>query len=725
MVSFFNRLFFLRTFNHISVIHCIDTDAQKNIEGTPSKTEKLGGIIASQKSEQRKGEFNALSSVFVPPLAVSSPSWKQKNIVSKDENSCTRDIPNESAEPLAVSSSKKKNDKKRRDSGAEKSRSSKMSRNQSKSNASNHNLSLTKKTKKQKNKRRTFELEGWSVSLVDKLSQDSVTMQSTPEQEKSSPKSGQAIPSKESPLANNPLGADELAPTPNPKRNKLKLAKKTPSTTPLILDETLQSISMKDSNKKSLVLQNCEEEEARLKTPESVKQLFKKTPLPSLTGQKSVIGSKKKTSIDGRNPSSQDNSVKEVPEETPKTKKDQPKKNKKSSTSLMDTESLVTNSSGQALSNVDETPKTSDLSAKKDRPKKGKKLLNSIVEDEVLVTVATSAKSSASAVNAQLKDSSLASKATKMKSTPRKAHTREKNPEYWSDCEDESFNELLAKTSDHKKVDKKVWITLIPSQSCVDEPVASTSRTPQMPSKEYKGKAIRKPVPQVEPSSSDDTEDEERLVTGAQIKSKPNMSTKTKNQRPSNRSVNCHSSSSDSSDDDPEHLIQKILTSASVTRKSTSEKKKRSRTSKKITSEEDIDMNKAIENFMKNLVGSDSDDEDEKSKNEEKEVNSSETRESPKAACSKSLTKKRPKVKLYIWTYFLCCKIPSSFQIRSEKKKVEENAQLQLVDLILKESGVSLPDSPPTPPSPKKKTQKRSSSRGETKAPPQKKYKSK
>ena len=720
MVSFFNRLFFLRTFNHISVIHCIDTDAQKNIEGTPSKTEKLGGIIASQKSEQRKGEFNALSSVFVPPLAVSSPSWKQKNIVSKDENSCTRDIPNESAEPLAVSSSKKKNDKKRRDSGAEKSRSSKMSRNQSKSNASNHNLSLTKKTKKQKNKRRTFELEGWSVSLVDKLSQDSVTMQSTPEQEKSSPKSGQAIPSKESPLANNPLGADELAPTPNPKRNKLKLAKKTPSTTPLILDETLQSISMKDSNKKSLVLQNCEEEEARLKTPESVKQLFKKTPLPSLTGQKSVIGSKKKTSIDGRNPSSQDNSVKEVPEETPKTKKDQPKKNKKSSTSLMDTESLVTNSSGQALSIVDETPKTSDLSAKKDRPKKGKKLLNSIVEDEVLVTVATSAKSSASAVNAQLKDSSLASKATKMKSTPRKAHTREKNPEYWSDGEDESFNDLLAKTSDHKKVDTKVRKTLIPSQSYVDEPVASTSRTPL---KRSKGKAIRKPVPHVEPRSSDDTEDEERLVTGAQSKSKPNMSAKTK-QRPSSRSVNCHSSSSDSSDVDQEHLIQEILASSSVTKKSTSKKKRRSRTTKK-NSEEDIDMNKAIENVMKNLVGSDSDDQDEKSKNEEKEVHSSETRESPKAACSKSLTKKRPKVKLYIWTYFLCCKIPSSFQIRSEKKKVEENAQLQLVDLILKESGVSLPDSPPTPPSPKKKTQKRSSSRGETKAPPQKKYKSK
>ena len=68
--------------------------------------------------------------------------------------------------------------------------------------------------------------------------------------------------------------------------------------------------------------------------------------------------------------------------------------------------------------------------------------------------------------------------------------------------------------------------------------------------------------------------------------------------------------------------------------------------------------------------------------------------------------------------------MPSSFQIRLEKKKVEENAQLQLVDLILRESGVSLPDSPPIPPSPKKKTQKRSSSRGETKAPPKKKCKS-
>ena len=631
-------------------MHCVGTDARKNIKGTPSKPEKLGGIIGSQKSKQRKGEFNALSSVCAPPLAASSPSRKQKNIASKDENSGTRDSPNESAESLAVSSSKKTNKKRRSDSGAEKSRSSKMSKNQSSSNAANHDLSRTKKTMKQKNKRRTFELEGWTVSLVEKLPQDSLTTVSPPEQEKASPKSGQAIPSKESPLANNPLGAGELVPTPNPKRDKLKLAKKTPSTTPLILDETLQPINKKNSNKKSLVLNNCEEEESRLKTPESVKQLLKKTPLPSLTAQKSVIGSKKKTSIDGRNPSSQDKSVKEVPEETPKSKKDHPKKNKKSSTCLMDTDlmptarkSLASNPSGQALSNVDETPKTSDLSVKKDCPKKGKKLLNSIVEDDVLVIMATSRKSSASAVNAQLKDSSLASK-----STPRKAHTREKNPEYWSDCEDESFNELLAKTSDHKKVDKKVWITLIPSQSCVDEPVASTSRTPQMPSKEYKGKAIRKPVPQVEPSSSDDTEDEERLVTGAQIKSKPNMSTKTKNQRPSNRSVNCHSSSSDSSDDDPEHLIQKILTSASVTRKSTSEKKKRSRTSKKITSEEDIDMNKAIENFMKNLVGSDSDDEDEKSKNEEKEVNSSETRESPKAACSKSLTKKQSKVKLYM-----------------------------------------------------------------------------
>ena len=76
-------------------------------------------------------------------------------------------------------------------------------------------------------------------------------------------------------------------------------------------------------------------------------------------------------------------------------------------------------------------------------------------------------------------------------------------------------------------------------------------------------------------------------------------------------------------------------------------KKRRSRTSRK-TSEEDIDMNKAIEIVMQNLVGSDSDDQDEKSKNEEKEVNSSETRESPIAACCKSLTKKRPKVKLYM-----------------------------------------------------------------------------
>ena len=134
------------------------TDARKNIEGTPSKPEKLWGIIGSQKSKQRKGEFNALSSVCVPSVAVSSPSMKQKNIASEDGNSGTRDSPNESAQLFAVSSSKKKNKKKSRDSGAEKTRSSKMSQNQSSSNAANHDLSRTKKTKKQKNKRRTFEL---------------------------------------------------------------------------------------------------------------------------------------------------------------------------------------------------------------------------------------------------------------------------------------------------------------------------------------------------------------------------------------------------------------------------------------------------------------------------------------------------------------------------------------------------------------------------------------
>ena len=192
-----------------------------------------------------------------------------------------------------------------------------------------------------------------------------------------------------------------------------------------------------------------------------------------------------------------------------------------------------------------------------------------------------------------------------------------------------------------KNANNKIRKNLVPS----DEQVANSSRTPQFLPNEYKGKVIRKSVPHVEPSSMDITEDKERLV-GVQSKSKPKKLAKSK-QCPSSRSVNCGTSSSDSSDVDPEHLIQKILASASVTEKSTLKKKRRSRTSRK-TSEEDIDMNKAIEIVMQNLVGSDSEDQDEKSKNEEKEVNSSETRESPIAACCKSLTKKRPKVKLYM-----------------------------------------------------------------------------
>ena len=86
------------------------------------------------------------------------------------------------------------------------------------------------------------------------------------------------------------------------------------------------------------------------------------------------------------------------------------------------------------------------------------------------------------------------------------------------------------------------------------KPVAGTSRTSPMPPKQPKGKAIRKPVPQVEPSSSDDTEDEEHLTVSG-----------------SSRSVNCHTSSSDNSDVDTEHLIQQILASAFAT-KITSEK---------------------------------------------------------------------------------------------------------------------------------------------------------
>ena len=74
-------------------------------------------------------------------------------------------------------------------------------------------------------------------------------------------------------------------------------------------------------------------------------------------------------------------------------------------------------------------------------------------------------------------------------------------------------------------------------------------------------------------------------------------------------------------------------------------KTRRSVTWKEI-SVEDVDMKKAVKNVIKNLVGSDSDDEDSKAKNEEKVVNLSETRESRKAACSKSLSKKRPAVNL-------------------------------------------------------------------------------
>ena len=228
------------------------------------------------------------------------------------------------------------------------------------------------------------------------------------------------------------------------------------------------------------------------------------------------------------------------------------------------------------------------------------------------------------------------------KSKKKKNKRRTCQLEGWSVLlQDTVTTQSPARSSNHKNANNKIRKNLVPS----DEPVASASRTPQLAPNEYKGKVIRKSVPHVEPSSMDITEDKERLV-GVQSKSKPKKLAKSK-QCPSSRSVNCGTSSSDSSDVDPEHLIQKILASASVTEKSTLKKKRRSRTSRK-TSEEDIDMNKAIEIVMQNLVGSDSDDQDEKSKNEEKEVNSSETRESPIAACCKSLTKKRPKVKLYM-----------------------------------------------------------------------------